>query len=109
MVGVGDAVDASVGRIRVVLGGDRGGSRRALYELLVAQPDIELVGVADDGEVALRLLRSLRPDVALLEEDMAAFGGNAVARVLARELPELQIVVLTAPQTLRRGDAWPLW
>ena len=106
MVGASDAMGASSGRIRVVLGGDSSRARRALYELLVNQPDMELVGVADDGEMALRILRSLRPDVALLDEDMASFGGNAVARVLARELPDLQIVVLTAPQT---GDAWRLW
>ena len=106
MVGASDAMGASSGRIRVVLGGDSSRTRRALYELLVSQPDMELVGVADDGEMALRILRSLRPDVALLDEDMASFGGNAVARVLARELPDLQIVVLTAPQT---GDAWRLW
>ncbi len=105
MVGVDDASVASGGRIRVVLGGDRGDARRALYEVLVAQPDIELVGMADDGETALHLLRSLRPDVALLDEDMAAFGGGAVARVLASELPGLQFVVLTAPA---RGEACSL-
>jgi len=106
MVGVDDANVASGGRIRVVLGGDRSDARRrALYDVLVAQPDIELVGVADDGETALHLLRSLRPDVALLDEDMAAFGGGAVARVLASELPDLQFVVLTAPG---RGEACPL-
>jgi two-component system nitrate/nitrite response regulator NarL len=103
VVGGDDAVVASCGRIRVVLGGDQSGTRRALYELLVAQPDFELVGVADDGEVALRLLRSLRPDIAVLDEDMASFGGGAVARVIKKELPDVQIVVLTAPE---RGDAW---
>ena len=105
MVGVDDASVASGGRIRVVLGGDRDGARRALYEVLVAQSDIELVGVADDGETALHLLRSLRPDVALLDEDMAAFGGGAVARVLASELPDLRVVVLTAPA---RRETCPL-
>jgi len=97
MVGVHDANVASDGRIRVVLGGDRSDARRALYDVLVAQPDIELVGGADDGKTALHLLRSLRPDVALLDADMAAFGGGAVARVLATELPSLRVVVLTAP------------
>lgn len=91
---------ASSARIRVVLGGDRSGARRELYELLVAQPDMELVGVADDGEVALRLLRSLKPDIALLDEDMASFGGGAVARVLASELPDVRVVVLTGSRPL---------
>jgi two-component system, NarL family, nitrate/nitrite response regulator NarL len=87
----------------VVLGDDHSESRRALRELLVAQPDFELVGVADDGEIALRLLRSLKPDVALLDEDMSSFGGGAVARVIASELPDLNVVVLTKP---RGGETW---
>ncbi|HEV8653914.1 MAG TPA: response regulator [Candidatus Limnocylindria bacterium] len=103
MVGASDVNVASGDRIRVVLGGDCSDARRALYDVLVAEPDIEVVGVADDGETALHLLRSLRPDVALLDEDMTSFGGGAVARVLASELPDLQVVVLTAPE---REEAW---
>lgn len=93
---------AQVDRIRVVLGDDHSDARRALRELLAAQPDIELVGNADDGEVALRLLRSVRPDVALLDDDMTSFGGGAVARVLASELPHVRVVVLTTPE---RGES----
>lgn len=69
------------------------------------QPDFDVVGVAEDGEVVLSLLRLLKPDIALLDEDMSSFGGGAVARVLAREQPELQVVVLTRP---RSDDDRPL-
>jgi DNA-binding NarL/FixJ family response regulator len=37
----------------------------------------------------------LRPDVALVEEDMPSFGGGAIARILRTELPETRVVVLT--------------
>ncbi len=43
MVGVDDASVASGGRIPVVLGGDRGDARRALYEVLVALPGLQFV------------------------------------------------------------------
>jgi DNA-binding NarL/FixJ family response regulator len=102
MVGV-DANAASDGRIRVVIADDRSESRRALHALLVAQPDIDVVGVADDGVVALGLLRLLKPDVALLDEDLSSFGGGAVARIVAHELPDLRVVVLTAAD----GDPIP--
>jgi two-component system response regulator DesR len=94
-VGEHNAATTSRGRIRVVLGDNGSGSHRALQALLVMQPDFDVVGVAEDGEVALGLLRLLKPDVALLDEDMSSFSGAAVARVLARELPDLQVVVLT--------------
>ena len=48
-----DAAMPSRGRIRVVLGDDGTGSHRALHALLITQPDFDVVGVAEDGEVAL--------------------------------------------------------
>ena len=45
------------------------------------------VVLGDDG--------SGKPDIALLDEVMTAFGGAAVARVLASELRDLRVVVLT--------------
>jgi len=68
-----------------------------------ADPLIEVVGEADDGEMALQLLRWLRPDVALVDEDMPSFGGGAIARVLRSELPETRVVVLTRTVAGGRG------
>jgi len=81
--------------IRVLIGDDDGEFRRALRSSFAGDPRIEVVGEADDGEVALHLLRLLRPDVALLDEDMPSFGGAAIARVLSSELPAIRVVVLT--------------
>ena len=57
---------------------------------------MDVVGETDDGELALQLVRRLRPNVALLDEDLPSLGGGAVARVLAAELPEVRVVILTA-------------
>ena len=78
-----------------MIGDSDGRFRRALRASLSADPRIELVGEADDGELALQLLRRLRPDVALVDEDMPCFGGAAIARILRSELPETRIVVMT--------------
>jgi PleD family two-component response regulator len=83
--------------IRLLIGDSDDAFRRALRASLSADPQIEVVGEADDGALALRLLRRLRPDVALLDEDMPSFGGAAVARILRSELPEIRVVVLTRP------------
>ena len=84
----------SVERIRIVIGDAHSADRRELTQLLSAQPDIELIGVTSDGEQALQMLRDLRPNVALLDEDLPSFGGSAVARILKTELPEVQVMVL---------------
>jgi DNA-binding NarL/FixJ family response regulator len=87
--------DGQAAPIRVLLGDGDDGFRHALRMSLATEPGIEIVGEADDGELALQLLRSLRPNVALLAEDMPSFGGHAIARILRSELPETHVVVLT--------------
>jgi DNA-binding NarL/FixJ family response regulator len=81
-------------RIRIVIGDAHHGDRDELHQLLLAQPDIDVIGVTSDGEHALALLRRLRPNVALLDEDLPGFGGSAVARIISRELPDVQVMVL---------------
>jgi len=87
--------DSESAPIRVLIGDADGEFRRALRASFAADARIEVVGEADDGTQALQLLRWLRPDVALLDEDMPSFGGAAIARVIRSELPETRVVVLT--------------
>ena len=81
--------------IRVLIGDSDGEFRRALRASFSTDSRIDVVGEADDGELALQLLRRLRPDVALLDEDMPCFGGAAIARVVRSELPETRVIVMT--------------
>src|SRR2546427_10081850 len=94
---------SDTGPIRVLIGDGDDQFRRTLRASFAADPRIEVVGEADDGEMALQLLRRLRPDVALVDEDMPSFGGAAIARVLRSELPETRVVVLTRPLAGGRG------
>jgi DNA-binding NarL/FixJ family response regulator len=89
-------ISASEKRLRVVIGDGDDGFRRNLRETFSRESDIDVVGEADDGELALQLVRRLRPNVAVLDEDLPSLGGGAVARVLAAELPEVRVVILTA-------------
>ncbi len=81
-------------RIRIVIGDAHGSDRLELTRLLFTQSDIEVIGMTSDGEQALKMLRELRPNVALLDEDLPSFGGSAVARIIRSELPDLRVMVL---------------
>jgi DNA-binding NarL/FixJ family response regulator len=95
--------DSETPAIRLLIGDGDGEFRRALRASFATDPRIEVVGEADDGEVALQLLRSLQPNVALLDEDMPSFGGAAIARIIRSELPDVRVVVLTRPPAGTRG------
>jgi two-component system nitrate/nitrite response regulator NarL len=85
-------------RIRVVVGDAHPEFRRAFRSTISTASDVEIIGETDDGVRALELLRILRPHVALLDADLPSLGGNAVARVLADELPDVHVVVLEGPE-----------
>jgi len=83
--------------IRVVLADDQGLVRAGFRALLDAQDDIEVVGEAADGEEAVRLAGSERPDVVLMDIRMPGTDGlTATRRIVADErLAAVHVVILT--------------
>jgi DNA-binding NarL/FixJ family response regulator len=89
------AVDA--GPIRVLLADDQALVRAGFRSLLEAQPDIEVVGEADDGEAAVRMATELAPDVVLMDIRMPGVDGLAATRRIADDerLSGVRVVILT--------------
>jgi DNA-binding NarL/FixJ family response regulator len=63
--------------------------------LLSADPDLEVVGEAEDGMEALRLAATLRPDMVLLDITMPPENGIETAKRLKQEHPQLGVLFLT--------------
>jgi DNA-binding NarL/FixJ family response regulator len=80
--------------MRVLLADDHPLFLDGLRNLLAAHA-IDVVGTASDGETAVAQARALRPDIVLMDIDMPGMGGLAATRVLAAEMPEIKVVVLT--------------
>ncbi len=81
--------------VRVVVADDQAVVRDGLVLLLSASDDIDVVGAAADGDEAVQLVLDTRPDVALLDLRMPKRTGDQVTEVLAREAPEVRVLVLT--------------
>jgi len=72
--------------IRVALAEDHTLVREGFRQLLALVDDIELIGEAADGEAAIAMVRSHRPDVLLLDMRMPKADGLAVIRALGADL-----------------------
>jgi two-component system, NarL family, response regulator NreC len=84
-----------VGPLRVVLADDHVTVRHGLRLLLDAQPDLTVVGEADDGRAALQRVQELDPDVVVMDISMPGMSGLSATRVLKEARPRVAIVVLT--------------
>lgn len=89
----------AVRKIRLMLADDQSLFREALRTLLALQPDFEIVAEAEDGERAVALAKTHRPEVILMDLRMPRMGGvEATRRLLAEAAgqPDApRVVVLT--------------
>jgi len=82
-------------KIRVMIVDDHAILRAGLKMLLNAQPDMEVVAEAPDGEKAVQAARETKPDVALLDLTMPKVGGMKALQEMARSCRETRVLVLT--------------
>jgi DNA-binding NarL/FixJ family response regulator len=88
-------VEEPVKRIRIVIADDHAVVREGTRTMLERETDMEVVGEAEDGEEAIRLIEELKPDVAVLDVSMPRLGGVEVTRRVKPRFPSLAVLVLT--------------
>ncbi|MFP4345616.1 MAG: response regulator [Anaerolineales bacterium] len=82
--------------IRVLLADDHPALRVGLRVLLDRAPDVQVVGEAEEGPAALRMIESLLPHVAVLDCQLPGMAGVAVARALREGGVPVEVVALSA-------------
>lgn len=81
--------------MRIFLADDHAVLRDGLKALLDAEPDMEVIGQANDGLECIRDAAALRPDVILLDLNMPHCHGLEALEELHRVVPESRVLVLT--------------
>ena len=96
-------------KTRVVVVDDEALFRELLVRTLSAEPGIEVVGVAEDGDKAVSLTREKIPDVVLMDIELPGeMDGIESALEIKREMPQIGIVILSAHSERRYVTSLPL-
>jgi DNA-binding NarL/FixJ family response regulator len=80
---------------RLVIAEDQKILREGLRSLLASKPEFQVIGEAEDGLEAIRLVRDTAPDLVLLDLSMPRLDGLSAMRDIKRICPETKILALT--------------
>ena len=87
---------SSAGRIRAMVVDDHPVMRNGLREVLEASGRFEVVGLAGDGEEAVRTVEELKPEVIVMDVIMPGKDGIDACREIMELLPDTRVMMLTA-------------
>ena len=82
-------------KLRVLIADDHAMVRMGLASLLETEPDIEVVGEAEDGEDAVKKVVALKPDVTIMDLVMPKKDGAEATAEIRRLLPDAKVILLT--------------
>ena len=85
--------------IRVLIVDDQTMIREGLKALIKTETDIEIIGVAENGEHAIKQVESLQPDVVLMDMEMPGMNGMEATKVICQKFADTKILVLSTFDT----------
>ena len=95
----GENSNLAVDTIKVLIVDDQKMIREGLKALVKTEEDIEIVGVAENGEHAVKQVESLQPDVVLMDMEMPGMNGMEATKLICQRFPDVKILVLSTFDT----------
>ena len=81
--------------MRILIADDQGILRQGLAALIREQPDMEVIGEAQDGWEAVALVKELKPDAVVMDISMPNLNGVDATRQILAENPNIKVVALS--------------
>lgn len=83
---------------------------QGLKAMLALEPDLQVVGTADNGKTAIEQVAALQPDVVIMEVRMPVMDGTEATRIITQQFPNIKVLILSTfddaqciAQTIRAG------
>jgi len=83
-------------RIKVLIVDDSALMRKALKEIIMTDPSLEVVGTARDGQDAIEKVRELKPDVVTMDINMPVMDGLTSMQYILYEYPEIPVLMVSS-------------
>lgn len=81
--------------IRLLLVDDQNLICQGLKAMLSLESDLEVVGIANNGEMAIEQVATLQPDVVLMDVRMPVMDGREATRTISQQYPQVKVLVLS--------------
>lgn len=81
--------------MKVIICDDQAIVRDGLAMLLKLEPDIEVIGTAEDGAAAVEMVADKKPDLVLMDLKMPIMNGVEATRQIRTKYPEVKVLILT--------------
>jgi HlyD family secretion protein len=85
--------------IRILLVDDQNIVRQGIQALLEPKTEFEVVGTAEDGKSAIEQVKSLKPDVVLIDVEMPGMSGITATQKICQQFPQTKILVLSSHES----------
>ena len=92
-------VNPSNQRIRILIVDDQKMIREGLKALIQTESDLEVVGIADNGEDGIKQVELHQPDIVLMDMEMPGMDGVSATKVICEKFPDIKVLVLSTFDT----------
>jgi hemolysin D len=82
--------------IRIILVDDSDSIRETLHNGLTPQPDFHIVGSVDNAQTAIAQIKTLNPDIVLMDIEMPGMNGVEATRMISRQFNQSKVIVLSS-------------
>ncbi len=90
-------------QIRLCIVDDHSFIRESLHTILGGLEDLQVVGMAEDGERALELCERLKPDVVLMDLEIPNLDGIHATKMIKKKWPDIRVLILSTFQNTERA------